>query len=213
MTFCLIHVFRTLCSVWVEWSTGCNSADLFIWYHQNEHLIAMHIPCKQCDVVHALLCNRTVNLQQQMCSHNYQFAYCWHYVITIANEVSAFYLTSIHELNFAFVNLRRRSVVLLTLFCIFKQSVNQLHWSETIDLTISQMIFSFSCYVWKQSNMVNEKRSTAIHRMCSNLCDRSCCLVRQQGKRMFMFVISITGILYLSVLNPTSVRVLTVDCV
>ena len=46
------------------------------------------------------------------------------------------------------------------------ETVNQLPLKETTNLTISQVGFTFCCYVWKQSNMVHEKFSTAIHRMC-----------------------------------------------
>ena len=106
---------------------------------------------------------------------------CWHSTLLL------------HELNFEFVNLRRRSVIPLTLFCILKQSVNQLHWSETIDLTISQMAFSFSCYDWKQSNMVHEKIDCNTSYV-QTICSISCCLVRQQWRLMVMPVISITGI-------------------
>ena len=91
------------------------------------------------------------------------------------------------------MNLWRRSIILLTLFCTFTQSVNQLHWSETIDLTISQMAFSFSCYVWQQSNMVHEKIDCNTSYM-QTICSISCCLVRQQWRLMVMPVISITGI-------------------
>ena len=47
-------------------------------------------------------------------------------------------------------------IILFTLLSL-KQSVNQLHLNETIDLTISELVFSLSCYVWKQSKMLHEK--------------------------------------------------------
>ncbi len=119
----------------------------------------------------------------------------------------------LHELNFEFVNLRRRSIILLTLLCTFTQSVNQLHWSETIDLTISQMVFSFSCYVWKQSNMVHEKID------CNTSYVQAICmiyLVAWSGNNEDLWLclwFSSLAFFDPSILNPTSVRVLTVDCV
>ena len=98
------------------------------------------------------------------CFHNYPLSYCY-YGIAIANEASAFNLTFMWT-QFESVSLWRRDNILLTLLSL-KQSDNQLHLNETINLTISQLVFSFSCYVWKQSNMMHEKDSTAVHCTCS----------------------------------------------
>ena len=75
------------------------------------------------------------------CSHNYQFIYCC-YGIAIANEASAFNLTFMWT-QFEFVSLWRRGIILLTLLSL-KQPVNQLHLNDTIDLTISQLVFSLA---------------------------------------------------------------------
>jgi hypothetical protein len=90
--------------------------------------------------------------------------YCC-YVITLANEVLAFNQL-LDELNLSWW---RRSIILLTCVLSLKQSVNQLHLNGTIGLTISQPVFSFSYYAWKQSNMVHEESSAAIYHLCRQL--------------------------------------------
>ena len=138
----------------------------------NELLVAYALSMQSsCDLVLALLCTWTVNNMLRSnnnyclrsCSHNYQFIYCC-YGIAIANEASACKLT-FRWTQFEFVSLWRSGIILLTLLSL-KQSVSQLHLNETIDLTIRQLVFSFSYYVWKQPKMMNEKDSTAIHCMC-----------------------------------------------
>ena len=114
------------------------------------------------------------NCWLRSCSHNYQCIYCWN-ILAITKWSVSFqpdcYINSI--LSF---------------------KVNQLHLKETTKLTISQVSYTFCCYVWKQSNMVHEKFLLQYIVCADNLGNMSCCLVRQQSRLMCILVISITGI-------------------
>ena len=107
-------------------------------------------------LVRTVHCESTTIVDLSSCPHNYQFIYCC-FSISLANEALAFNLTSMWT-QFEFVSLWKRSISLLAVYFLsLKQSVNQWHLNETIDLTMSQVVFGFSYFVWSNQTWCMKK--------------------------------------------------------
>ena len=89
------------------------------------------------------------------------------------------------------------------LLCLQNSQLINCNFKGTMGLTISQLVMSFRCYVWKQSNMVHEKQFYCNTAYVQELCAMSCCLVQQQSRLVCMLVLFIAGIcIELSSLEP-----------
>jgi hypothetical protein len=93
-------------------------------------------------LVRTVHCESTTIVDLSSCPHNHRFIYCC-YSISLANEALAFNLTSMWT-QFDFVSLWRRSISLLAIYL-------------TIDLTMSQVGFGYSYFVWSNQTWCMKK--------------------------------------------------------